>query len=78
MEEADEHLAAGCGGEEVVFVALEDGCPFVPEVVTLEEDVVNGVKVAAMRTACVVSGVGLETGRVAGVESMSSDELECG
>ena len=44
--------------------------------VALEEDVVNGVSVAAMRTAGVVSGRGLEACRVPGVESVSGDELE--
>ena len=78
MEEADEHLAARCGGEEIIFVAFEDCCPFVPKMVTLEEDVVDGVEIAAVRTARVVTGVGSETGRVAGVERMSGDGLEGG
>ena len=62
MEEADEHLATGCGGEEIVFVTFEDGCTFIPKVVTLEEDVVNSVWITAVGTAGVVSGVGSETG----------------
>ena len=78
VEEVDEHLAAGCGGEKIVFVAFEDGCTFVPKVVTLEEDVVDSVWVTAVRTAGVVSGIGSETGRVAGIKRMSCDELKGG
>jgi hypothetical protein len=78
VEEADKHLSAGCGGEQVCFVAFEDCCPFVPEVVALEEYVVDGVSVAAVRTAGVVSRRGAEAGRVTGIESVSGDELESG
>ena len=78
VEEADEHLAARCGGEEIIFVAFEDGCLFVPKMVTLEEDVVDSVWVTAVRTAGVVSGICSETSQVAGVKSMSSDELKGG
>ena len=44
--------------------------------VTIEEDVVNGVAIAAVWAGGVVTGVGSEAGRVAGVEGMAGDELK--
>ena len=60
VEELDEHLAAGEGGEEVVFVAVDGCCPFVPKVVAIEQDVVGGVELAAVGARGVVMGSRME------------------
>ena len=78
MEEFDQHLAAGEGGEEVVFVAMNGGCPFIPEVVTVEEDVVRGVELAAVGTRGVVMGSRSEAVGIVALKSVSCDELEGG
>ena len=57
MEESGEHLATGEGREEVMFVAFDDGCSLVPKMITIEEDVVDGVKVSTVRTGDVVAGI---------------------
>ena len=60
VEESDQHLAAREGGEEVVFVTLDNGCALVPEVITFEEDVINGVSVTAVWACCIVAGICLK------------------
>ena len=77
MEELGEHFATEEGGEEVVFVALDDGRAFVPKVIAVEEDMVDGVLVAAVRACGVVPSVLLEVGGVGGIEGVSYDKLEC-
>ena len=76
VEESGEHFATREGGEKVVFVALDDGGMFVPKVVAVEEDVVNGVLIAAVRTCGVVPGVRSKARGIGGVKGMSSDKLE--
>ena len=76
VEEPGEHLASRVGGEKVCFVALDDSGVFVPVVIALEEDVVDGVSVAAVGACGVVPSIPLKVGGVVGVECMSSDELE--
>ena len=78
VEEAGEHFATGEGGEEVILVALDDGGTFVPKVVTVKEDVVDGVSIAAVRTCGVVPGVRSKARGVGGIEGVSGDKLECG
>ena len=78
MEEFDQHLAAGESGEKVVFVAMYGCCPFVPEVVTVEQNVVRGVEFAAVGTRGVVVGSRSEAVGVVALESVSCDELEGG
>ena len=78
VEEPGEHLATGEGREEVVFVAVDDGCLLVPKVVTVEQDMVDGVTIFAVRTGDVVIGVLPEAGRVCGIEGVSCDKLKCG
>jgi hypothetical protein len=51
---------------------------FVPKVIAVEEDVVDGVAIAAMWAGGVVISVGSKAGRVASVESVAGDELKCG
>jgi hypothetical protein len=36
VEELDKHLATGEGREEIVFVTVNGGCPFVPKVVAVK------------------------------------------
>ena len=50
----------------------------VPVVVAFEENVVDGVKVAAVRAGGVVSGISPEVEGIAGVECMAGDDLEGG
>ena len=50
----------------------------VPVVVAFEKGVVDGVKVAAMGAGGVVPSVPPESEGIAGVECVSSDELESG
>ena len=76
VEETGEHFAAGEGRKEVVLVTFNDGGAFVPEVVTVKEDVVNCVSVTAVRTCGVVAGVCSEARGVGGVEGVSGNELE--
>ena len=78
MKEPGEHLATGEGREEVVFVTFEDGCSFVPKVVAVEEDMIDGVAVAAVRTGDVISGILAKAGGVCGIKSVSCDDLEGG
>ena len=60
VEEVGEHFAAGEGGKEVVLVTFYDGGVFVPELVTVEEDVVDHVSVATVRTCSVIAGIHLK------------------
>ena len=78
VEEVGEHFAVGEGGEEVGFVAFNDGGAFIPEVIAVEEDVVESVTIAAVGTCGVVTGVHSKAGGICGVEGVSSDELERG
>jgi hypothetical protein len=78
MEEPGEHFAAGEGGEEVGFVTFDDGGAFVPEVVAVEKDVVDGISIAAVRTCGIVPSICSEARGVGGVEGVSCDELEHG
>jgi hypothetical protein len=73
MEESGEHFATGEGGEEVCFVALNDGGAFIPMVVTVEEDMVDGVTIAAVGACGVIPDVPPKTGGVVGVECVSCD-----
>jgi hypothetical protein len=57
VEEADQHFAAGECGEEVILVALKDGCSLVPKVVAVEEDVVDCVSFAAVWACDIVTGI---------------------
>ena len=57
VEEAGEHFAAGEGGEKVGFVTLDDGGVFVPKVIAIEEDMIDRVSVAAVRTCGVIASV---------------------
>ena len=78
VEELGEHLAAGVSGEQKVLVTLDDGRSWIPMVVAFEENVVDGVKVVAVRACRVVSGVPPESKGVTGVECVSGDDLESG
>ena len=78
MEEPGEHLATGECRKEVVFVAFNNGGSLVPEAVAVEEDVVDGVTVTAMRTCGVVSSVRAKACGVCGIERVSCDYLEGG
>ena len=62
VEELDKHFADGEGGKKVVFVAVNSGGLFVPKMVAVEEDVVDGVEVAAVWTCDVVVGSSSEPG----------------
>ena len=44
--------------------------------IAVEENVVDGVAIAAVRACGVVASVGLKAGRIAGVECMAGNELE--
>ena len=57
VEESDQNFTTREGGEEVVFVALDNGCVLIPEVVAFEEDVIDGVSIATVRACCVVASV---------------------
>ena len=50
---------------------------FVPKVITIEEDVIDGVAIAAVRAGGIIAGVGSEASGVVSIEGMTSDELEC-
>ena len=76
MEELGEHLAARVSGEQKVLVALDDGRSLIPVVVAFEENVVDGVEVAAVRACGVVSGIPPEVEGIAGVECVARDDLE--
>ena len=78
VEEPGEHLATGECRKEVVLVAFNNGRSFVPKVVAVEECMVDGEAVAAVRTHYIVSGVPAEAGGVCGVKCVSCDDLECG
>ena len=56
MEELYEHVAASEGGEEVIFVAVNDCRSRFPKRFTLEKDVVDGIEVAAVGAGHVVVG----------------------
>ena len=55
---------------------MDDGGLFVPVMVTVEKDVVDGVSVTAMGACGVVPGVPPKVGGVVCVESMSCNELK--
>jgi hypothetical protein len=76
VEELNQHLAAGEGREEVVFVAVDGCCPFVPKMVTVEKDVVGGVELAAVGTRGVVVSSRAEASGIVSLECMSCDKLE--
>jgi hypothetical protein len=78
VEEFDQHLAAGEGWEKVVFVAVNGCCPFVPKMVTVEKDVVGGVKVTAVGTRGVVVGSHVEASGVVAFECVSCYGLKGG
>ena len=50
MEEFDQHLATRECGKEVIIVTMDGGCSFISKMVTIKEDVVDGVSVT---TTCV-------------------------
>ena len=77
MEESGEHLATGEGREEVVLVTLDDRCSLVPKFVTIEQDVIDGVKVAAVGAGDIVTSVLTKMCGVCGVEGVSCYDLEC-
>ena len=52
--------------------------PFVPEMITVEKDMIGGVGLAAVRTGGVVISSCAKAGGVVGLEGMSSDKLEHG
>jgi hypothetical protein len=62
VEEADKHFATREGREEVVFVALDDGGMFIPEVVTIKGDVVDCIALAAVWAGHIVAGAHSEVG----------------
>ena len=62
MEESDQHLAAGECGKEVIFVTMNGGCSFIPKMVAIEEDMVDGVSVTTVRAGGVIVGTGMELG----------------
>jgi hypothetical protein len=64
VEEPGEHLATRGCREEVMFVAFDNRCSFVPEVIAVKECVVDGEAVAAVGTGGVVSGVLSKPGRI--------------
>ena len=76
VKEPGEHLATRECGEEVGFVAFYDSSAFVPVMVAVEEDMVDGMSIAAVRTCRVVPGVLPEAGRVGGIEGMTGNDLE--
>ena len=78
VEELDQHLATREGGEEIVFVAVDCCHTFIPKMITVKEDVVDGVAITAVWACDVVVGPTSEVGGVGGIEGMSSDELEGG
>ena len=78
VEEFDQHFAAGEGGEEVVFVAVDNSCSLVPKVVTVEEDVVCCVEFAAVGTGGVVLGSRSKAVGVVALKSVACDELKGG
>ena len=78
MEEPREHLATGEGRQEVVLVAFDDSCSFIPKVVAVEECVVDSEDIAAVGARSVVSHVPAEAGGVCGIKHVSCDDLECG
>ena len=78
MEEFDQHFTAGEGGEEVVFVAVDNGCSLVPKMVAVEKDVVCGVELAAVGTGGVVLGSRSKAVGVVALEHVACDELEGG
>ena len=65
-------------GEQKVLVALDDGRSLVPVVVAFEKNVVDGVKVTAMRAGGVVSSIPSEAEGIAGVECVAGNDLEGG
>ena len=65
-------------GEQKVLVALDDGRSLVPVVVAFEKNVVDGVKIPAMRAGGVVTGIAPEAERIAGVECVAGDDLKGG
>ena len=77
VEEAGEHFATEEGGKEVILITLDDGGAFISKVVAVKKDVVDGVSVAAVGACGVIPGICSEARRIGGVESVSSDELEC-
>ena len=52
--------------------------PFVPKMVAVEEDVVSGIEIAAVRAGGVVVGSRSEVSGVSALEGMSRNELERG
>ena len=49
VEEPGEHLATGVSGEQEVLVALDDRRSWIPVVIAFEENVIDGVEIAAVR-----------------------------
>ena len=47
-------------------------------VIAFEENVIDGVKVAAVGAGCVIAGVSPEAEGIASVESVARDDLEGG
>ena len=78
MKEPGEHLATRESREEIMFVTFEDGRSFVPEVFAVEQNVVDGVSVTAVRTSSVVVCVLPEAGRVHRVKCVSCNYLKGG
>ena len=78
VEESGEHLATGECREEVMFVAFDNGGLCIPEVVAVEEDVVDGVAIAAMRTCGVIPGILSKAQGICGVKGVSCNDLEGG
>ena len=78
MKEPGEHLATRESREEIVFVTFKDGHSFVPKVFAVEQNVVDGVSVAAVRTGSVVVSVLPKAGRVRRVECVSCNDLKGG
>jgi hypothetical protein len=65
-------------GEQKVLVTLDDGRSWIPVVVAFEENVVDGVELAAMGACRVVTGVPPEPEGVAGIECVAGKNLESG
>ena len=55
---------------------MDGGCTFIPEVITVKEDVIDGVCITAVRTCGVVASSSTEVVEVCCVEGMSCDKLE--
>ena len=62
MKELDQHFATEEGGKKVLFIAVNSCGTLVPEVVAVEENVVDGVEVSAVWACDVVVGSSMEPG----------------